>query len=131
MPIRMSASLACEQARALLGGDRRNYAATRDPPAWPVERRIRTSVQACLSPGNVLPHRGRSEMSSKREERKQRSEAERLHREHQQRAKKLRARLFVVAGVLAVVAVALLSVTRRQGDSCRVWSAEHGHWHDK
>jgi hypothetical protein len=70
-------------------------------------------------------------MSSKREERKQRSEAERLHREQQQRARKWRARLFVVAGVLAVVAVVLLGVTRRRGESGRVWSAEHGHWHEK
>ena len=70
-------------------------------------------------------------MNSKREERKQRSEAERLHREQQQQARKLRGRLFVVAGVLAVAAVVLLAVTRKQGDSGRVWSAEHGHWHDK
>jgi hypothetical protein len=70
-------------------------------------------------------------MSSKREERKQRSEAERLERERQQQARKLRGRLFVVAGVLAVAAVVLLAVTRKQGDSGRVWSAEHGHWHDK
>jgi hypothetical protein len=29
-----------------------------------------------------------------------------------------------------VVALVILGVTRR-GDSGRVWSAEHGHWHEK
>lgn len=116
----MSASLACEWATALLGGDWRNYAAPADP--LPAEKG---------SDPFATHHTGRSEMSSKREERKQRSEAERLERERQQQAKKLRARILVVAGVLAVVAVVLLGVTRRRGDSDRVWSAEHGHWHDR
>ena len=70
-----------------------------------------------------------SEMSSKREERKQRSEAERLERERQKRASGVRSRMFLLVGVLVVAAIAVLGVTRRRSDSGRVWSAEHGHWH--
>ena len=68
-------------------------------------------------------------MSSKREERKQRAEAERLERERHKRATGRRSRMFLVIGVLVVAAVAVLGVTRRRGDSGRVWSPEHGHWH--
>ena len=68
-------------------------------------------------------------MSTKREERKQRSEAERVYREHMKRAQVMRRRAFFIAGVLIVVVVAFLAVSRRQ-QSGRVWSAEHGHWHD-
>ena len=42
----------------------------------------------------------------------------------------MRRRFFVIAGVLIVAAVAWLGISRRQ-QSGRVWSAEHGHWHDK
>ena len=70
-------------------------------------------------------------MSSKREERKQRSEAERLERERLRRSQVTRRRLLFVAGIVAVLAVIVLAVTRRPGDSGRVWSAEHGHWHEK
>ena len=72
-----------------------------------------------------------SAMTSKREERKQRSEQERIEREHQKRARGMRNRVMIVAGVLAVIAVIALAMTRRQAGSGRVWSAEHGHWHDK
>ena len=43
----------------------------------------------------------------------------------------MRNRMAVVVGVLIVAAVVYLGVTRREGGSGRVWSAEHGHWHDK
>lgn len=69
-------------------------------------------------------------MSSKREERKQRAEAERLARDHMQRVKKARARLLFVIGVLTVLGIGVLYITRR-GGSGRVWSAAHGHYHDK
>lgn len=49
----------------------------------------------------------------------------------QKRAVSMRNRIFVVVGVLAVAVVVYLGVTRRQGGSGRVWSAEHGHWHEK
>jgi hypothetical protein len=71
------------------------------------------------------------DMSSKREDRKQRSEAERLERERLKRSQVMRRRLLLVAGMVAVLAVIALAVTRRQGNSGRVWSAEHGHWHEK
>ncbi len=70
-------------------------------------------------------------MSSKREERKQRAEAERLEREHAKRAQRMRTRAFLVAGVIVVALVITLGITRRRESGGRVWSAEHGHWHDK
>ena len=69
-------------------------------------------------------------MTTKREERKQRSEAERVHREQAKHAQVMRKRFFFVAGVLIVAVVAWLSIARREQPG-RVWSAEHGHWHDK
>jgi hypothetical protein len=69
-------------------------------------------------------------MTSKREERKQRSEAERLFREQSKRAQAMRKRFFLIAGVVAVGVIVWLGLSRRQ-QSGRVWSAEHGHWHDK
>ena len=68
-------------------------------------------------------------MTTKREERKQRSEAERAFREQSKRAQTMRNRLFFIAGLVIVCAVAFLAVTRRQ-QSGRVWSAEHGHYHN-
>jgi hypothetical protein len=69
-------------------------------------------------------------MTSKREERKQRSEAERLFREQSKRAQAMRKRFFLIAGVVAVGVMVWLGLSRRR-QSGRVWSAEHGHWHDK
>jgi hypothetical protein len=69
-------------------------------------------------------------MTTKREERKQRSEAERLEREQMKRARGRRAKVFFIAGVVVIGAVVWLGLSRRQ-QSGRVWSAEHGHWHDK
>lgn len=86
------------------------------------------SGKLCLSvpsPPALLRH-----MNFKREERKQRSEADRVHREHAKRAQTMRNRFIFVAGVLIVAGVVWLAVNRRQ-QSGRVWSAEHGHWHDK
>jgi hypothetical protein len=73
----------------------------------------------------------KTDMSSKRDDRKQRSDAERLERERLKRSQVARRRMLLVAGAVAVLAVIALAVTRRQGDSGRVWSAEHGHWHEK
>jgi hypothetical protein len=70
-------------------------------------------------------------MSSKREERKQRAEAERQEREHAKRAQRMRTRVFFIVGVLAVALVVVLGITRKRDTGGRVWSAEHGHWHDK
>ena len=70
------------------------------------------------------------DMSSKRDDRKQRSEAERLERERQKRASGRRSRVFLAIGVVAVAAIVALGVTRRR-QAGRVWSPEHGHWHNK
>ena len=78
--------------------------------------------------------RDRMEKDSKdarREERKQRAELERLERERAKKAQGTRNRMFLVIGVLTVLGVAILGVTRKRDQSGRVWSAEHGHWHDK
>ncbi len=69
-------------------------------------------------------------MSTKREERRQRSELERQARERRQQQRKLRSRMFIVVGVLAVLGVVVLALGKRQEEG-RVWSPEHGHWHDK
>lgn len=74
---------------------------------------------------------GKASKDARREERKQRSELDRDLRERQKRARTMRNRMAVVVGVLIVAAVVYLGVTRREGGAGRVWSAEHGHWHDK
>ena len=73
-------------------------------------------------------------MPSKREERRQRA-AE--HRDEQVRAKRQRrwrSRAAFAAGALALVVLGFLA-TRRPKDgeerNGQVWSAAHGHWHDK
>ena len=77
-------------------------------------------------------------MSKKREERKQRAEEHRAAQERFQRQRQLRKRAFAVVGVLALIAIGFLAVTRSGGEvrdgeerNGRVWSAAHGHWHDK
>jgi hypothetical protein len=85
--------------------------------------------QVTVSETVVCPHFP-ALMASKREERKQRAEAEREARERAARGVKLRNRLLVLVGALVVGAIVTLTITRRES-SGRVWSAEHGHWHDK
>jgi len=71
-------------------------------------------------------------MTTKREARKERSEVERQIRERREHRRKLRSRMLVVMGALAVLAAAALTMRRGQGENAgRVWSPEHGHWHDK
>ncbi|HEX7123079.1 MAG TPA: hypothetical protein VF178_11960 [Gemmatimonadaceae bacterium] len=70
-------------------------------------------------------------MTSKREERRQRSEAERRRREQLRRQKALRSRLLIVAGLLGVIALSALALGRRDDGGGRVWSPEHGHWHER
>jgi hypothetical protein len=69
---------------------------------------------------------------TKREERRERSAAEKLERERQKRRKTLRSRVAIVVGALALVAIALLVRRQRLIESDgRIWSAAHGHWHDR
>jgi hypothetical protein len=43
----------------------------------------------------------------------------------------MRSRIFLIIGTLAVIVVVILGITRRQAQTGRVWSEEHGHWHDQ
>jgi hypothetical protein len=73
-------------------------------------------------------------MSTKREDRKQRAEANREAEEHEKRRRRWRSRALAAAGALALIATALLSTRgHKDGEESngRVWSAAHGHWHDK
>ena len=73
--------------------------------------------------------------NTKREERKQRSEQNKAELELLRRKKRSRSRVTFVVVVLAVVAVASYFVARHPKDgeerNGRIWSAAHGHWHDK
>lgn len=73
---------------------------------------------------------GKASKDPRREARKQRSEADRQHREMMKRSQKMRSRAFMVAGVVVVLAIVALAMTRRQSGNGLVWSAAHGHYHD-
>jgi hypothetical protein len=67
-----------------------------------------------------------------RDERKQRSEAELARKEELARQKKWRSRAVIVLVVLTLAVMGVMSVRRGSDESKgRVWSPEHGHWHDK
>ena len=100
--------------------------------ALPDVRRARRLARGLIA-GDSCPFfatMGNPSKISKREERKQRSEAERQHRELAKRSQKMRSRAFLMVGVVAALVIAALAVTRRQGGTGQVWSAEHGHYHD-
>ena len=70
-------------------------------------------------------------MSTKREARKQRAEARRATEEQAARQRKLRSRAIIAVGAVTLIATAFFAF-RESGNPNRgrVWSAEHGHWHD-
>ena len=72
-------------------------------------------------------------MSTKREERKQRAEEHREAQERERRRRRWRSRVLAIVGTAALIAVVFLLMRRRDGETSdgRVWSAAHGHWHDK
>jgi hypothetical protein len=74
-------------------------------------------------------------MATKREERKQRSEAQKQNQERQGRQRRWKSRAVVVALAAALCAIGFTVVATRHRDgeesNGRVWSAAHGHWHDK
>jgi hypothetical protein len=72
-------------------------------------------------------------MSSKREERKQRAEEHRVDQERERLRKIRRSRALAVVILLVLIAAGFFATRRRDGDERdgRVWSAAHGHWHDK
>jgi hypothetical protein len=71
-------------------------------------------------------------MPTKREARRQRAEAKRAHQTQLELRRRWRSRALVALGTLALVATAWL-VLRDDGGAQpgRVWSAEHGHFHDR
>ena len=101
----------------------------------PCALRSRRSTASGVAPARCRPFlregMAKESRDARRQERKQRSEFDRELRERRKRVVSMRNRVLVVLGVLAVAAVAYLGVMRRDGGSGRVWSAEHGHWHDK
>ena len=71
-------------------------------------------------------------MSTKREERKQRAELARQNQTRRQRQRVMKSRVLVALGAAAVLAVGVMLARRDpKAGSGRVWSPEHGHWHDK
>ena len=68
---------------------------------------------------------------AKRAERRERSEEHRQARDREKRSQSTRSKVLFVIGVLALAGVVILGVTRRKDTATRVWSAEHGHWHDR
>ena len=94
-----------------------------------------------MEPGTARPAAPRTltsqrdAMSTKREERKQRSEAQKQNQGRLGRQRRWKARALFVAGVAALAAIGFMAVATRHRDgeesNGRVWSAAHGHWHDK
>lgn len=72
-------------------------------------------------------------MSTKRETRKQRSDEHREHQDRQRRQRQWRSRALVALGAFALIAALFMSTRLRDGEerNGRVWSAAHGHWHEK
>ena len=72
-------------------------------------------------------------MDTKREERKQRAEAQRDAQIRERRQRQWRSRALFTAGILVLIAMGFLATRRRDGEEKdgKVWSAAHGHWHDK
>ena len=72
-------------------------------------------------------------MATKREERKQRAEAQRDAQVRERRQRQWRSRALFAAGVALLIAMGFLATRRRDGEEKdgKVWSAAHGHWHDK
>ena len=70
-------------------------------------------------------------MASKRDERKERADMARQQAERKQKRWKVRSRLLMILGAFAVLALAVLAARRPASGDGRVWSVEHGHWHDR
>jgi hypothetical protein len=73
--------------------------------------------------------------NTKRDERKQRSEEHKAELERLNRNKRFRSRATFVVVVVLALAVAGYFAARHPKDGeerdGRIWSAAHGHWHDK
>ena len=73
--------------------------------------------------------------STKREERKQRSEEHKAEAERLTKKKRTQSRAMFVVVVLGLAVAGYLITTRHPKDgeerNGRIWSAAHGHWHDR
>lgn len=69
-------------------------------------------------------------MTSKRDERKQRSEQQKELADRQRSTRRRNRRLFIAVTVLGVAGF-LYAARSRERPAGKVWSAEHGHWHDQ
>lgn len=71
-------------------------------------------------------------MANKREARRQRAEEAKEAKAHQTRKRVIRGRLIIVAVVAALGVIGyLVASDRPSAPPGKVWSAEHGHWHDR
>ena len=72
---------------------------------------------------------------SKREERKQRSEEHKAEVERLKQKRRFQSRMTVVVVVLGLAVAGYVLTARHPKDgeerNGRIWSAAHGHWHDK
>ena len=72
---------------------------------------------------------------SKREERKQRSEEHRAELERLKQKKRFQSRVALVVTVLGLAVAGYVRAARHPKDGeerdGRIWSAAHGHWHNK
>ena len=72
---------------------------------------------------------------SRREERKQRSEEYKAELERLKQKKRFQSRVTFVVAVLGLAVAGYLLAARHPKDgeerNGRIWSAAHGHWHDK
>ena len=104
-----------------------------DPPTREPNRR-----SAPAEGPNEIPSREDPMLTTertKREERKQRSEEHRAELERLKRRKRLQSRVTMVVAMLALAIVGYVLAARHPRDgeerNGRIWSAAHGHWHDK
>jgi hypothetical protein len=70
-------------------------------------------------------------MDAKREARKQRAELHRQTQERRRRQRVMRTRLLIALGTAAVLAIGVMVARRDKPSGGRVWSAAHGHWHER
>lgn len=71
-------------------------------------------------------------MDAKREARRQRAELKRQDQDRRRRQRVMRSRLLIVLGAAAVLVIGFMIARRDpQASGGRVWSAAHGHWHDR
>ncbi|MCC6773827.1 MAG: hypothetical protein IT360_21760 [Gemmatimonadaceae bacterium] len=82
------------------------------------------------SNGDIMTD-GASARSDKREERRRRAEQAQEARVLRVKQQVLRRRVLIAAGILIAVAFVWAATHRGSAPAGRVWSPEHGHWHDQ